>query len=350
MGADGAREKKNSGDRGAGCGGVAAGPAGAAGGVLRDVGAAVRFGAVRQRGQRGGADHAAHPSAAAAGRCYCRGGIIRIRTLSADGAGQSYGLPATLGVSNAAVFGANLSIIALSGGFLSTGNNLTSYTAGADPFATSALAFVFAAGSVLVVLALCRLRDFSPNVVVLAGIALGSVDGGYHDFTVLRHGCGTFRRGDLELRRSGPRHVSGRLDHAGGDGGGIAVFTALAWRYNALLSGGDAAGSMGVNVALLRWVSLLLASLITAVCVSFLGMIGFVGIICPHAVKRLVGHDHRWALPAAALCGGALLLAADAMSRSIGSGSALPVGAITSLLGAPFFLTLIFGKKEGGVC
>ena len=54
-----------------------------------------------------------------------------------------------------------------------------------------------------------------------------------------------------------------------------------------------------------------------------------------------------WQCP---LCGGALLLAADAVSRSIGSGSALPVGAITSLLGAPFFLTLIFGKKEGGVC
>lgn len=140
----------------------------------------------------------------------------------------------------------------------------------------------------------------------------------------------------------------------GGSRGGLCLMAlsgaALAWRYNALLSGGDAAGSMGVNVALLRWVSLLLASLITAVCVSFLGMIGFVGIICPHAVKRLVGHDHRWALPAATLCGGALLLAADAVSRSIGSGSALPVGAITSLLGAPFFLTLIFGKKEGGVC
>ena len=131
---------------------------------------------------------------------------------------------------------------------------------------------------------------------------------------------------------------------------GLAVFALLSWRYNALLSGGDAAGSMGVNVRLLRWVSLLLASLITAVCVAFLGMIGFVGIICPHAVKRLVGHDHRWALPASALCGSALLLAADAVSRSIGSGSALPVGAITSLLGAPFFLALIFGRKEGRVC
>ena len=89
--------------------------------------------------------------------------------------GNPLASPATLGVSNAAVFGANLSIVAFAGGFLSTGNNLTSYTASADPFATSALAFLFAAASVLVILALCRLRDFSPGVVVLAGIALGSV-------------------------------------------------------------------------------------------------------------------------------------------------------------------------------
>ena len=221
----------------------------------------------------------------------------------------------------------------------------------ADPFATSALAFVFAAGSVLVVLALCRLRDFSPNVVVLAGIALGSVWTAattilqFYATDVGLSAAVIWSFGDLGRATYRADWIMLAVTAAG-----IAVFAALAWRYNALLSGGDAAGSMGVNVALLRWVSLLLASLITAVCVSFLGMIGFVGIICPHAVKRLVGHDHRWALPAATLCGGALLLAADAVSRSIGSGSALPVGAITSLLGAPFFLTLIFGKKEGGVC
>lgn len=265
--------------------------------------------------------------------------------------GNPMASPSTLGVSNAAVFGANLSIIALAGGFLSTGNNLNSYTAGADPFATSALAFVFAAGSVLLVLGLCRLRAFAPNVVVLAGIALGSVwtaattilqfyatDVGLSAAVIWSFG---------DLGRATYRADGIMLAVAAA---GIAVFAVLAWRYNALLSGGDAAGSMGVNVPLLRWVSLLLASLITAVCVSFLGMIGFVGIICPHAVKRLVGQDHRWALPAAALCGSALLLAADAVSRCLGSGSALPVGAITSLLGAPFFLALIFGKKEGDVC
>ena len=257
--------------------------------------------------------------------------------------GNPMASPATLGVSNAAVFGANLSIVAFAGGFLSTGNNLTSYTASADPFATSALAFLFAAASVLVILALCRLRDFSPGVVVLAGIALGSV--WTAATTILQ-----FYATDVGL--------SAAVIWSFGDLGratyrtaaGIVLFSVLAWRYNALLSGGDAAGSMGVNVGLLRWVSLLASSLITAVCVSFLGIIGFVGIICPHAVKRLIGHDHRWALPASALCGSALLLAADALSRSLGSGSALPVGAITSLLGAPFFLALIFGRKESRVC
>ena len=108
--------------------------------------------------------------------------------------GNPMASPATLGVSNAAVFGANLSILALSGGFLSTGNNLTSYTAGADPFATSALAFVCAAGSVLVVLALCRLRDFSPNVVVLAGIALGSVWTAATTKMCIRDSCGRWHR------------------------------------------------------------------------------------------------------------------------------------------------------------
>ena len=265
--------------------------------------------------------------------------------------GNPMASPATLGVSNAAVFGANLSIVAFAGGFLSTGNNLTSYTASADPFATSALAFLFAAASVLVILALCRLRDFSPGVVVLAGIALGSVWTAattilqFYATDVGLSAAVIWSFGDL-----GRATYRTDLIMLAVTAVGIVLFSVLAWRYNALLSGGDAAGSMGVNVGLLRWVSLLASSLITAVCVSFLGIIGFVGIICPHAVKRLIGHDHRWALPASALCGSALLLAADALSRSLGSGSALPVGAITSLLGAPFFLALIFGRKESRVC
>ena len=131
---------------------------------------------------------------------------------------------------------------------------------------------------------------------------------------------------------------------------GIIYFQIMSWQYNALLSGEATARTMGIHVDLLRFLSMLLASLITAVCVSFLGVIGFVGVICPHVTKKLLGQDHRITLPASCLMGSLLLLFADTASRLLGSGSALPVGAITSLLGAPFFLAIIFARKENHKC
>ena len=131
---------------------------------------------------------------------------------------------------------------------------------------------------------------------------------------------------------------------------GFVFFMLMAWKYNALLSGEATAKTMGVAVERLRFASLLLASVITAVCVSFLGIIGFVGIICPHVTKKLLGQDHRVTLPVSCLSGSLLLLLADTLSRSLGSGSALPVGAITSLLGAPFFIAIIFSRKENRRC
>ena len=254
--------------------------------------------------------------------------------------------PSTLGVSNAAVFGANLSIIAFAGGFLSTGNNLSSYTAGMNPYATSLMAFVFSTLSILLILGLCRLRAFQPGVVVLAGIAVGAVWTAattilqFYATDVGLSAAVIWTFGDL-----GRATYRTDLIMAVTVGLGIAVFAVLSWRFNALLSGDAAAKSMGVNVDLLRFVTMLLASVITAVCVSFLGIIGFVGIICPHVSKRLLGQDHRVSLPASALSGSLLLLLADTLSRSLGNGSALPVGAITSLLGAPFFLAILFGRK-----
>ena len=256
--------------------------------------------------------------------------------------------PSTLGVSNAAVFGANLSIIAFAGGFLSTGNNIQNFDAGANPYATSMLAFVFSTLSVLLILGLCTARAFSPNVVVLAGIAIGSV--WTAATTILQ-----FYATDVGL--------SAAVVWSFGDLGratyrtvvlmvaavwvGTTFFRLMAWKYNALLSGEATAKTMGINVAGLRFMSLLLASVITAVCVSFLGVIGFVGIICPHVVKKLLGQDHRVTIPASCFAGSLLLLLADTLARSLGSGSALPVGAITSLLGAPFFIAIIFSRKGG---
>ena len=259
--------------------------------------------------------------------------------------------PSTLGVSNAAVFGANLSIIAFAGGFLSTGNNLSRFDVGANPYATSVLAFLFSALSVLLILGLCTLRSFSPNVVVLAGMAIGSV--WTAATTILQ-----FYATDVGL--------SAAVVWSFGDLGratyrtdaimftavlvGVVFFMTMSWKYNALLSGEATAKTMGIHVEGLRFVSLLLASVITAACVSFLGIIGFVGVICPHVTKKLLGQDHRVTIPVSCLMGSLLLVLADTLSRSMGSGSALPVGAITSLLGAPFFIAIIFGRKENHKC
>lgn len=264
---------------------------------------------------------------------------------------NSMAAPSTLGVSNAAVFGANLSIIAFSGGFLSTGHNVANYAVSANPYATSVIAFLFSAMSILLILGLCKIRAFSPNAVVLAGIAMGSV--WTAATTVLQ-----FYATDVGISAAVIWNFGdlGRATYRSdmimflAVAAGMVYFSLMSWKYNALLSGDAVAGSMGVRVELLRFFSLLLASVITAVCVSFLGVIGFVGIICPHVAKRILGQDHRYSVPASALGGSLLLLFADTLSRSMGNGSALPVGAVTALLGAPFFLVVIFSKKEAEQC
>ena len=259
--------------------------------------------------------------------------------------------PSTLGVSNAAVFGANLSIIVFAGGFLSTGNNPSSFDVGANPYATSVMAFAFSAVSVLLILGLCTLRSFSPNVVVLSGMAIGSVWTAattilqFYATDVGLSAAVVWSFGDLgraTYRTDGIMVVVVSC--------ALAYFSLMAWKYNALLSGEATAKTMGIHVEGLRFASLLLASVVTAVCVSFLGIIGFVGIICPHVTKKLLGQDHRVTIPVSALSGSLLLLLADTASRSIGSGSALPVGAITSLPGAPFFIAIIFSRKENHKC
>ena len=259
--------------------------------------------------------------------------------------------PSTLGVSNAAVFGANLSIIAFAGGFLSTGNNLQSFDVGANPYATSLLAFVFSTASILLILGLCTVRSFSPNVVVLSGMAIGSVWTAattilqFYATDVGLSAAVVWSFGDLGRATYRTDIIMATVVLAG-----VIFFMLMAWKYNALLSGEATAKTMGIHVGGLRFVSLLLASVITAACVSFLGVIGFVGIICPHVTKKLLGQDHRVTIPVSCLMGSLLLVLADTLSRSLGGGSALPVGAITSLLGAPFFLAIIFGRKGKHGC
>lgn len=125
---------------------------------------------------------------------------------------------------------------------------------------------------------------------------------------------------------------------------GIAVLMLHAHTMNLLALGDEEAGQLGVPVERATWVVVLAASLVTAAAVAFTGIVGFVGLIVPHAMRSVFGADHRALLPASALAGAATLAAADAAARTIAAPAELPVGVITALVGGPFFLVLLMKR------
>jgi iron complex transport system permease protein len=127
-------------------------------------------------------------------------------------------------------------------------------------------------------------------------------------------------------------------------GGLLLLAWPLARELNVLLRGPAAAQSLGVPVVRLRRIVYALASLATAVAVTSGGAIGFVGLVVPHALRRLAGNDQRVLLPACALAGGSLLLLADTVARTLLAPQQLPVGVITALLGVPTFIVLLLGR------
>lgn len=129
---------------------------------------------------------------------------------------------------------------------------------------------------------------------------------------------------------------------------GVLALLLLRWRMNLLTLGDDAARSMGVNTDVLRLVVTLSATLITASAVAVSGMIGWVGLVIPHLCRRLVGADNRYLLPASVLLGAGFLVLVDDAARCLTT-SEIPIGILTAVIGAPFFLYLIL-RKEGSPC
>ncbi|WP_436535819.1 FecCD family ABC transporter permease [Actinoplanes sp. HUAS TT8] len=127
----------------------------------------------------------------------------------------------------------------------------------------------------------------------------------------------------------------------------VLVAAATGWllgqarRLNALYLGDDAAASLGVDAHRLRWWLLIVAAALTAVVIAVAGGVGFVGLVAPHAVRLLIGADHRRLLPAAALTGGLFLVLADLVGRVAAAPLELPLGVVTAVAGVPFFLVLL---------
>ncbi len=246
----------------------------------------------------------------------------------------------TIGVSQGAAFGAAFAIVVLGAGVQLHTNDAVTVT---NPYIVSICAFAFSMLSTFVVLGLSRFRKVSPETIILSGVALSALFGG--GTTIMQYFAD-----DVSL--------SAIVFWTFGDMGRtswnqiiiMAVVILLAaiyfffnrWNYNALESGENSAKGLGVNVEMMRIVGMTICSFTAAVIVSFVGIINFVGLVSPHLMRRLIGNDYRFLLPASALMGAFMLLVSDTVARLVVSPVVLPVGAITSFLGAPLFLYLLF--------
>ena len=242
----------------------------------------------------------------------------------------------TLGVSQGATFGAAFAIVVL--GLGSTSG-----------FGIPLCAFLGSIAVALVILGLSKFRQVSPEGIVLAGVAISSMFTGAT--TLIQYFADEVQLSTLVFWTFGDLGSTGWDDL----GGMTVIVTVLCvycflhrWDYNALLSGEETAISLGINVKRLTLINMVLCCLCSSVIVSHVGLISFIGLVAPHIVRMVVGNNHVYLIPGSVLGGAALLLLGDLFARTVISPVILPIGAITSFLGGPLFLYLLFkgGKKQ----
>lgn len=245
----------------------------------------------------------------------------------------------TLGISQGAAFGASVAIILLGAG----GTVAYEGVSFQNPYLTVICAFVGAMISTLVILGLSRFRDMTPESIVLAGVALSALFAGgttliqyfAEDSQVAAVVFWTF--GDLSRVSYRELVIMGAVCL-----GSALFFHFNRWNYNAMESGEVSAHGLGVSVRTVRLSNMLIASAAAASVIAFCGIINFVGLVAPHIMRRFLGSDYRFLLPASGLAGACLLLISDLIAHVIVSPLILPISAITSFVGAPVFLYLLF--------
>ena len=209
------------------------------------------------------------------------------------------------------------------------------------------LAFLGALLAVAAVYVIARIGKTLPvTTLILAGIAVGAFMASITSYLTIisgdkLHGIISWLLGRLSL---------GNWEQLAIVTPYVVVGVVVIWLYarplNVMQLDEEQAQQLGINVERVKLILLAAATLITAAAVSFVGTIGFVGIIVPHAVRLVWGPDHRSLLPLSTFAGASLLILADTAARSVLPPTEIPVGVITAFLGAPFFLYLLRHKKR----
>jgi iron complex transport system permease protein len=239
--------------------------------------------------------------------------------------------PYILGISGGAAVGAIIGIL---------------IGAAAVPFGIAGLAFLGALLTIATIFTIAGPRtDGQSHTLLLTGVIINAFFSAIIMFLVSISSSDRLRSvffwlmGDLSLAEKGEVWFTGLFLLVG-----FIVMMIHARSLNLLLTGEETAMQLGVDVEKTKKILLVTASLTTAAAVSVSGTIGFVGLIIPHLLRLMLGPDHRLLLPAAVLFGASFLAAADTIARSVMAPVELPVGVITALCGAPFFIYLLYRR------
>ncbi|MDB1110355.1 iron ABC transporter permease [Pseudomonas extremaustralis] len=243
--------------------------------------------------------------------------------------------PYLLGISAGASTGAVLVVL------MGVGGGLVSLSAGAFVGAMAAFALV-------ILLARASGASGGTGQIILAGIAGSQLFNALTAFLITKSASSEQARGILFW-------LLGNLSGVRWPSVWLAVPVAIVglavclWHRRALDAftfGRDSAASLGIPVRRVQLVLVACAALVTAVMVSVVGAIGFVGLVIPHAARLLLGTGHSRLLPASALGGALFLIAADVLSRTVIKGQVIPVGVVTALVGAPVFALILIGRRN----
>jgi len=243
--------------------------------------------------------------------------------------------PFTLGISQAAAFGASFAIIVLG-----------AYEGDSGIYTLTLCAFISALLGMGAIMLLGHGVAFRPEVLVLGGVAIGALFGAatmlLQYFASDLDAAATLFWTFGDLGKAMWQHVwilSGIL--------GVSAFILwrLHWQMDALLLGDAHAHTLGIRPSRLRLWLLIIATLLGALSIAYFGVIGFIGLVAPHLIRLLLGNSHAMLLPLSTLCGAVLLLASDITAHHIIEHTILPVGILSAFLGAPLFLYLLL--KQG---
>lgn len=246
--------------------------------------------------------------------------------------------PYTLGITNAATFGAALGLILN-----------TSIIKVSEPFMITANAFFFALLASALVYAFSLRRNAGKNSIILFGVALNFL---FNALTMVLQ----YISDDEDLKSLVFWNMGSLLKTTWYKFWlvfavfifGFIILYSKSWKLTAMTLDDTKARSLGVNTQKLRRTVILITSLLTAFAVCFVGSIGFVGIIAPHIARQLVGEDQRFFLPLSAMLGAFVVSLSFVVSKLIIPGVILPIGLVTAIIGIPIFLLIIF-KKMGAM-